>query len=115
MSSITEQVEQVVMSWPDVEKLPHRFGGVEFRVKGHEIGHMHGSRQADLPFSVKTREELVASGRASLHHVLPQTGWVSYYIHGQESIPGLIDLFRLSYERYYKSGTATQTGIGNEQ
>lgn len=109
MGSIAEQVEQTVMSWPDVEKLPHRFGGVEFRVKGHEIGHMHGSRQADLPFSVKTREELVASGRAALHHILPQTGWVSYYIRGQESVPGLIDLFRLNYERYYKSGAASQT------
>ena len=108
MGSIAEQVEQVVMSWPDVEKLPHRFGGVEFRVKGHEIGHMHGSRQADLPFSVKTREELVASGRASLHHILPETGWVSYYIRGQESVPGLIDLFRLNYERYHKSGTVSQ-------
>ncbi len=100
MSSITELVEREVMSWLNVEKLPHRFGGVEFRVNGHEIGHLHGNRLADLPFPVHMREELVAAGRASLHHVLPQTGWVSYYIRGPESVPGLIELFRLNYERY---------------
>ena len=52
MTSIAELVEHEVMSWPNVEKLPHRFGGIEFRVNGHEIGHLHGNRQADLPFSV---------------------------------------------------------------
>src|SRR6266568_3809053 len=52
MSSIAELVEYEVMSWPNVEKLPHRFGGIEFRVNGHEIGHLHANRQADLPFSV---------------------------------------------------------------
>jgi len=108
MSSIAELVEYEVMSWPNVEKLPHRFGGIEFRVNGHEIGHLHGNRQADLPFSVPVRKELVAAGRASLHHILPQTGWVSYYIQGPESVPGLIELFRLNYERYIRSVASPQ-------
>jgi len=109
MSSIAELVEYEVMSWPNVEKLPHRFGGIEFRVNGHEIGHLHGNRQADFPFSVPVRKELVAAGRASLHHILPQTGWVSYYIQGDESVPGLIELFRLNYERYIHSAASPQT------
>ena len=50
MSNIAELVEYEVMSWPNVEKLPHRFGGIEFRVNGHEIGHLHGNRQARLTF-----------------------------------------------------------------
>jgi len=111
MSSIAELVEHEVMSWPNVERLPHRFGGIEFRVNGHEIGHLHGNRQADLPFSVRTREELVAAGRASLHHILPQTGWVSYYIRGSESVPGLIELFRLNYERYNRPTDSPQTKL----
>jgi Luciferase len=108
MSSISELVEYEVMSWPNVEKRPHRFGGIEFRVNGHEIGHLHGNRLADLPFSVPVREELVAAGRASLHHIFPQTGWVSYYIQGPESVPGLIELFRLNYERYSRSVVSPQ-------
>src|SRR5258708_2597638 len=90
MSSIAELVEQEVSSWPNVVKLPHRFGGIEFRVNGHEIGHLHGSRQADLPFSLRTREELVAAGRASLHHIPPSPQGVAYYILGPPSVPCLI-------------------------
>ena len=111
MNSISELVEREVMGWPNVEKRPHRFGGIEFRVNGHEIGHLHGNRQADLPFPVRTREELVAAGRASLHHILPETGWVSYYLFKPEDVPGLIELFRLNYERYSRAGTSLQERV----
>jgi hypothetical protein len=92
-------IEHEVLSWPEVSAVPHRFGGTEFRVRNHEIGHLHGSRQADLPFPVRVREELVATGRASLHHILPDSGWVSYYLRRPEDVPGAIALFRLNYER----------------
>jgi hypothetical protein len=42
---------------------------------------------------------LVAAGKAQLHHVLPQTGWVSYPIRGEEDVEGALELFRLNYER----------------
>jgi luciferase-like monooxygenase len=99
MASIRETIEREVAGWPGVEEKPHRFEGVEFRVRGHEIGHLHGSRLADLPFPVRMRKELVAAGKAQLHHVLPQTGWVSYRIRGEEDVEGALELFRLNYER----------------
>jgi hypothetical protein len=99
MPGIAESVAETVLSWPGTTQEPHRFGGVEFKAYGHEIGHMHGSRIADLPFPVRVREELVAAGRASPHHVLPQTGWVTFYIHGAGDVPALVELFRMSYER----------------
>ena len=99
MASIAEKIEREVAGWPGVEEKPHRFNGVEFRVRGHEIGHLHGDRLADLPFPVRVRKELVAAGRARLHHVLPQTGWVSYPIRGEEDVEGALELFRLNYER----------------
>ncbi len=99
MTSIRETIEREVTGWPGVEARGHRFGGVEFRVNGHEIGHLHGERMADLPFPVKTREELVESGKARPHHVLPQTGWVSYHLRGQEDISGALELFRRNYQR----------------
>src|SRR5215212_10805791 len=49
MASIRENIEREVKGWPGVEARVHRFGGVEFRVNGHEIGHLHGDRMADLP------------------------------------------------------------------
>ena len=48
---------------------------------------------------VRVREELVAQGRAMPHHILPQSGWVSYPIRDASAIPGALDLFRLAYER----------------
>jgi len=96
---IRKTIEDEVGGWPGVEKREHRFGGVEFRVNGHEIGHLHGDRMADLPFPVRMREELVAAGEAQEHHVLPRTGWVSYRIRGDGDIDGALGLFRKNYER----------------
>jgi hypothetical protein len=99
MPSILNSVAEEILSWPGTTQGTHRFGGVEFRAYGHEIGHMHGSQQADLPFPVRLREALVAAGRAAPHHILPQTGWVTFYIRSQDDVPALLDLFQLSYER----------------
>ncbi|MDQ3386007.1 MAG: DUF5519 family protein [Actinomycetota bacterium] len=96
---VSERISDEVLAWDGVENRAHRFGGIEFRVNGHEIGHLHGDRLADLPFPVRMREELVSEGKAQLHHVLPETGWVSYRIRGEEDIEGAIELFRLNYER----------------
>jgi hypothetical protein len=104
MTKLREAVEREVSSWDGVETRPHRFGGVEFRVRGHEIGHLHGSRLADLPFPIRMRKKLVAEGKAEPHHLLPQTGWVSYYPHGPEDVPAVIDLFRLNYEHLVQRG-----------
>ena len=99
MAGIRERIESEVLGWPGFEERPHRFSGVEFRVNGHEIGHLHGDRLADLPFPRKVREELVEAGKAQVHHVLPQTGWVSYHIRGEEDVEGALELFRRNYER----------------
>lgn len=42
MASVRERISGEVAGWPGVEERPHRFAGVEFRVNGHEIGHLHG-------------------------------------------------------------------------
>ena len=88
-----------VLSWDGVTSAPHRFGGMEFLLGKRELGHLHGDRLADLPFPKRVRDELVGSGRARPHHVLPETGWVSFWIEGEDDVPQAVELFRLSYER----------------
>src|SRR5262245_28860635 len=112
MGSIAEQIEREILSWPDVTAHPHRFGGVEFHVNQHELGHLHGDRLADLPFPVRVRREPVAAGRASQHHILPNTGWVSYYIRSAADVPGAIELFRLNYDRLAQRSRAMAAGNG---
>lgn len=99
MGDIAKSIEREVTSWPGVIAAPHRFGGVEFRVGRRELGHLHGDRLADLPFPMKIRHELVASGRALPHHVLPKSGWVTYRIRSADDVPRVVELFRLNYER----------------
>ena len=100
MSTILESIEREILSWPNVTAEPHRFGGIEFRLNKREMGHIHGESVADLPFTMKIRNELVNSGRVSPHHVLPQSGWISYWIdRGEEDVPTVIELFRMRYEQ----------------
>lgn len=97
--SARETIRAELLGWPGVTEAPHRFGGVEFRLGKRELGHLHGDYLADLPFPVRVREELVREGKAMPHHILPQSGWVSYPIRDAGAVPGAIALFRLAYER----------------
>jgi hypothetical protein len=94
-----DRITTTVAAWPGVETAPHRFGGVEFRLGRRELGHLHGSRIADLPFPRRVRDELIADGRAQPHHILPDTGWVTFPINAPADVERAIELFRLSYER----------------
>jgi hypothetical protein len=100
MSIAIEKIKNEILSWPHVTAGPHQFGGIEFRLRKMELGHIHGDRLADLPFPMSVRNELVNSGRASPHHVLQQSGWISYWIErGEEDVPTVIELFRIRYEQ----------------
>jgi hypothetical protein len=98
-----------LLSWPGVSAELHRFGGVEYRYGRKEIGHVHGDRLADLPFPRKIHDELIAAGRAEVHHVLPDTGWVSRWITSTDEVEDVIALFRINYDRYSRAGDVTDT------
>jgi Luciferase len=100
MDGAGELIRKAVALWPGVEAHPHRFGGIEYRVGRKEMGHVHGDRLADLPLPRKLHDEVIASGQAEQHHVLPHTGWVSCWMDGPDDAAGVIQLFRLQYERY---------------
>ena len=94
--TVADRIRAEVGSWDGVTVEAHRFGGVEFRLGRRELGHLHGDRIADLPFTRALRDELVAAGRARRHHVLPDSGWVTCSL---EDADEAIALFRFSYER----------------
>jgi luciferase-like monooxygenase len=102
-------IRETVGAWPGVTVAPHRFGGVEYLYGKKEMGHVHGDRLADLPLPRRLHDEVIASGRAEPHHVLPETGWVSVWMSGPEDAAAVIELFRLQYERYAR--IATQSSV----
>jgi Family of unknown function (DUF5519) len=95
----TDRIEREVGGWDGVTVHPHRFGGIEFRLGRRELGHLHGSTLADLPFQRPIRDMLVETGRAERHRVLPDSGWVSKPIRVEADVDEVIELFRLGYER----------------
>ncbi|HKG89856.1 MAG TPA: luciferase family protein [Nitrososphaeraceae archaeon] len=110
MSRILETIKKEILSWPYVTAEAHRFGGIEFCLSKREMGHIHGDRLADLPFPMSMRNELVNSGRVRTHHVLPQSGWVSYWIRGEDDIPAVIELFKLQYQRLKPKSSKEEEG-----
>ncbi len=93
-----ERINETVSAWEGVQARPHRFGGVEYRLGRREIGHVHGDHLVDIPFPKRVRDELVAAGGAEPHHVLPDTGWVSFYIRHEEDVVRAVALLQRSYD-----------------
>jgi hypothetical protein len=104
--TIAEDIARELAGWPDVSVTVHSPRFVEFHVGRREIGHLHGSRLADITFPVRIREQLVTARRAQPHHSHPESGWVSVPIRSADDVPGVLSLFRLSYERPWLSGSA---------
>ena len=99
ITGASDRITQAVTAWQGIHALPHRFGGTEYRLgEKREIGHIHGDHMVDIPFPVKVREQLVAEGKADLHHILPESGWISFYIRQPEDVDRAIALFRMSYD-----------------
>lgn len=105
MKGAGERIREAVTSWPGVEAFPHRFGGTEYRYGRKELGHVHGDRLADLPMPRKLHDAVIADGRAQRHHVLPDTGWVSCWMGEAADAAGVIELFRIQYDRYAAAKT----------
>jgi hypothetical protein len=93
-----EKIYQTVVAWEGVASAPHRFGGIEFRYGKRELGHLHGNSLLDIPFPRKVRDELVGCGRVAPHHILPESGWVSFYIRHEEDVDTAIELLNLSFD-----------------
>ena len=101
------RITKAVISWAGVTSQPHRFGGVEYVIGKREIGHIHGDHLVDIPFPKKVRDEIVAAGRAQPHHILPETGWISFTLRQETDVEQAIALLKASYEIAMKQKSKT--------
>jgi len=117
MGTVRDRILREVLGWPGVSQASHRFGGVEVRFHGSELGHLHGDALVDLPFPKRIRDDLIAAGRAQPHHVLPESGWVSVWIRGPEDVEAVVGLFRMQYDRLVarREQVAQRTGQRSEE
>ncbi len=98
LKNAQDAITQTLLSWEGVTTAPHRFGGLEYRLGTRELGHIHGDHLVDIPFPKKVRDEIVTAGFAEPHHILPETGWVSFYLQEDGDVQKAIELLRRSYE-----------------
>jgi Family of unknown function (DUF5519) len=98
VTSASETIRKAVAGWPGTAEASHQFGAIEFRIGEREIGHLHGDRLLDVPFPRAVHDELIAAGLADPHHILPQSGWVSFRIKAPDDVHAAIALLRRSYD-----------------
>lgn len=92
--------EDVISAWSRISVHPHRFGGHEFLFGSAEVGHVHANGTVDIPFTRPIHDALLAEGLAEQHRWVPNSGWVTFHIRGDEDIAHALWLMRLSYLRY---------------
>ena len=114
MKNIVNEIVKEVSGWNGVSSYPHRFGGTEFRFGKPELGHIHRNGLTDIPFPMKIRDELIKENIVHPHHILPETGWISFYVREDKDKETAIKLFRLSYLRYSIKRTENNSQLKDE-
>lgn len=90
-------ISQTVVSWGTSQRR-HRYGGTEWRLGRREIGHIHGNYLVDIPFPKKVRDEVIAAGKAEPHHILPDSGWISFFLREPADVERAVVLLHRSFE-----------------
>lgn len=95
-----KKLQEQVSAWPGISVHPHRFGGREFCLGSAEVGHMHNDGAVEIPFPRAFRDALLAEGLAQQHRWVPESGWITFAVRGEEDAAHALWLLRLSYLRY---------------
>ncbi len=75
-----DEIEAEVLTWPGINKVTHKYGGMQFNYKGIELGHIHSNGWLDMLFTRKIKQELLKDRRICDHHTFKKSGWISFYI-----------------------------------
>jgi hypothetical protein len=111
MRAELKKLEEEVASWPHVTVHAHRFAGREFRFDKAEVGHVHMGGIVDIPFTRPIHDALLEEGLAEQHHWVPDSGWITFRMHGETDLPRAVWLMRLSYLRYALKADENPRGL----
>jgi hypothetical protein len=89
-------IETAAGEMPEMRPGAHRLGGVGFFFRGRECSHIHGNGLLDCFVGQAKRDALLRDGHASAHHVLPRSGWISFWVKNGADVPRAIDLIRIA-------------------
>jgi len=100
INSPSEQIIDVVTSWPGITVAQGSRGELSFRLGRREIGHLHGDAAAHFSFPRHVWIALYKQGRIEPHPIFVDlVGPAARHIEAESDIAAVIDLLRLNYER----------------
>lgn len=100
------QVMEEVRRWPGVQVRPHPSAvtpgaadGVEFRLAGRQIGHMHSDCSLHLTLTKALKESVIKEGLAESLPMASASGWTMFNPMLATDVERAIWLLRLNYIR----------------
>ena len=93
-----DEIEGEILTWEGVSVGMHKYGGLQFDYKKREIGHLHGNGLVDISFNRGQKQLLLKEGRISNHHVLNNTGWISFMLKSKSDVNYVKYLLKISYD-----------------
>ena len=104
--SFALDVMNEVRRWPGVEMRPHASStehgasdGVEFRLAGRQIGHMHSDCAIHLSLTKALKSSVVSEELAQPLPFAPDSGWAMFHPLAIRDVDRAIWLLRLNYVR----------------
>ena len=103
--SFALEVMEEVRRWPGVEMRPHASAvsgesdGVEFRLSGRQIGHLHSDCAVHLSLTKALKESVVKESLAEPLPLAPSSGWTMFNPMNAGHVARAIWLLRLNYIR----------------
>ena len=97
------EVVQWLKELPNVQTKYHKYGGLEFRLHGKEISHIHGDGLTDVLLNRILAQEVIANSQAEEHHVIGNSGWISFQISNETTASELMGIIQKAYELRAKS------------
>ncbi len=99
-------VMEEVRRWPGVQLRPHASGstpgetdGVEFRLYGRQIGHVHSDCSVHLALTKALKAHVVDEKLAKPLSFAPNSAWASFEPHSMDDMARAVWLLRLNYVR----------------
>jgi len=96
-----DDVEKEILTWPGTTATTHKYGGLQFNYGNKELGHIHSNGLLDMLLNRKLKQQLMQqNSRVQDHHMLKNTGWLSFYMETYGDKEFVLELFEMAYQVY---------------
>lgn len=119
--SFAYKVMEEVRRWPGVELRPHASSmepgnadGIEFRLFGRQIGHVHGDCSLHLALTKALKDHVVERQLAEPLDVAPSSSWATFTPITSDDAARAIWLLRLNYVRLRRQRLTPDAAAASE-